>query len=215
MPRDRFLRLPVEERDALLDVAARAFVAVGLEAASLNDILAEAGLSKGSYYYYFEDKLDLFATVIERAIHQVYTRAPMPSFERVTRAEFWPRVERHLTRWIAQWSGDVAQVVLFAHVDEAMRRTPRFAAIFSSSFAVYRPALEAGRRLGCVRTDLPVDELIDLIAAIDVVLDRRLQGKRAPMRAAELRRHMALVVDTVRRLVDVGRPSASRRRRHG
>ena len=43
------------------EVAAREFGEHGFEGASLNHILAEAGVSKGAAYYYFEGKADLFA----------------------------------------------------------------------------------------------------------------------------------------------------------
>src|SRR5215475_4561107 len=70
MPRPRFHKIEPTLRDQLLDVAAREMARDGYEGASLNRIIAEAGLSKGVFYYYFDDKADLAATVFERALEQ-------------------------------------------------------------------------------------------------------------------------------------------------
>ena len=54
------------KRTQILDGAKRCFLSVGFEAASMNDITSEAGVSKGTLYVYFEDKEDLFAALIDR-----------------------------------------------------------------------------------------------------------------------------------------------------
>src|SRR3569623_428192 len=55
-----------EKRACILDGAKRCFLQVGFEAASMNDITAEAGVSKGTLYVYFKDKEDLFKELIVR-----------------------------------------------------------------------------------------------------------------------------------------------------
>ena len=54
------------KRDQIIDGAKRVFMAVGFDAASMNDITREAGVSKGTIYVYFGGKEDLFAAMIER-----------------------------------------------------------------------------------------------------------------------------------------------------
>src|SRR5579863_2209492 len=66
MPRLRFQRAPAEKREPLLDAATHEFAAHGYDDASINRILLAAGFSKGSFYYYFDDKADLAAAVLER-----------------------------------------------------------------------------------------------------------------------------------------------------
>lgn len=48
----------------ILDGARRAFLAQGFDAASMNDIAREAGVSKGTIYSYFPSKDELFAALI-------------------------------------------------------------------------------------------------------------------------------------------------------
>lgn len=67
MPFSRFEKLAPEKREHLLDVAAREFAIYGFADASINRILEQAQMSKGATYYYFEDKVDLFCTVVRYA----------------------------------------------------------------------------------------------------------------------------------------------------
>ena len=54
------------KRAQILDGAKRCFLEVGFEAASMNEITAAAGVSKGTLYVYFKDKEDLFKELIDR-----------------------------------------------------------------------------------------------------------------------------------------------------
>jgi AcrR family transcriptional regulator len=54
------------KRAQILDGAKRCFMGVGFEASSMNDITAEAGVSKGTLYVYFKDKEALFGALIDR-----------------------------------------------------------------------------------------------------------------------------------------------------
>ena len=68
MARARFQKLSPEKQEAILAAAADEFAERGYGAASLNRIIERAGSSKGSLYYYFDDKADLLRTVVERAL---------------------------------------------------------------------------------------------------------------------------------------------------
>jgi AcrR family transcriptional regulator len=54
------------KREQIIEGAKRVFMSVGFDAASMNDITREAGVSKGTIYVYFENKEDLFSAMIER-----------------------------------------------------------------------------------------------------------------------------------------------------
>lgn len=59
MATERFLKLSQEKKDRILQAARHEFARVPFEDASINQIIREAGISRGSFYTYFEDKLDL------------------------------------------------------------------------------------------------------------------------------------------------------------
>ena len=54
-----------EHREALFDAALGEFVAHGYENASINTILKKAGMSKGQFYYHFDNKEGLYFALIE------------------------------------------------------------------------------------------------------------------------------------------------------
>lgn len=69
MPKPTFLNLPDDKRNIIVNAAIDEFAEHGLEKASTNRIVASSGISKGSFYQYFEDKQDVFMyllTVLER-----------------------------------------------------------------------------------------------------------------------------------------------------
>ncbi|MGB8212350.1 MAG: TetR/AcrR family transcriptional regulator [Anaerolineales bacterium] len=54
-----------ETRSRILDAAVRRFVMSGYEAASVDDICAEAGVSKGAFYHHFPTKQAIFLALMQ------------------------------------------------------------------------------------------------------------------------------------------------------
>ncbi len=81
MARSRFDKLEPKKQEAILTAAAAEFAERGFGAASLNRIIKRARTSKGSLYYYFNDKADLFATVVERALTRVLQEVDWPGVD--------------------------------------------------------------------------------------------------------------------------------------
>ena len=65
MPSERFLRLPEEKRGLICRIAMDEFIHVPLEKVSINRIIQKAGISRGSFYTYFEDKRELLVWVLK------------------------------------------------------------------------------------------------------------------------------------------------------
>jgi AcrR family transcriptional regulator len=53
------------KRKQIIEGARRVFIEMGFDAASMNDITREAGVSKGTIYVYFANKEELFEALIE------------------------------------------------------------------------------------------------------------------------------------------------------
>ncbi len=65
MPSERFLKLEKEKQERIIRAARREFSHVPYERASINKITQYAGISRGSFYTYFEDKEDLLAYIFQ------------------------------------------------------------------------------------------------------------------------------------------------------
>jgi len=86
MPKETFHNLPEEKRDKFLAVAITEFANKPYEVASISNIVREAGIAKGSFYQYFDDKKDLYAFLVERSAEEKLKLikdlpAPNPSSE--------------------------------------------------------------------------------------------------------------------------------------
>lgn len=64
MPKEIFYRLPDEKRERIMAAAEREFLENSFEAASINRIIKEAAIPRGSFYQYFEDKKDIFLYIV-------------------------------------------------------------------------------------------------------------------------------------------------------
>lgn len=62
-------------KQELLKIAYRMFIEKGYENTSIDEIIAEAGIAKGTYYYYFESKEATLEAVIEMMIEKEVGRA--------------------------------------------------------------------------------------------------------------------------------------------
>lgn len=65
MPKETFFRLPLEKRYLIEDVAIQEFAENSLQSASVNAIVNNAGIAKGSFYQYFENMEDLYKHVLK------------------------------------------------------------------------------------------------------------------------------------------------------
>lgn len=68
--RPRLLKRP-ERRRALVDAATRAFARTGFAATSLDDVAAEAGISRVLIYRHFESKAELYQAVLDEIAGQL------------------------------------------------------------------------------------------------------------------------------------------------
>ena len=65
MPKQTFYKLPQEKQERILAAAKREFTQVRYSDASINQIIRDAGIPRGSFYQYFEDKKDLFLCFLQ------------------------------------------------------------------------------------------------------------------------------------------------------
>ncbi|MBI9107436.1 MAG: TetR/AcrR family transcriptional regulator [Spirochaetales bacterium] len=64
MPKETFFNLPEEKRRLIENTAITEFASCGFDKASINIIVQNSRISKGSFYQYFTDKKDLFLHIL-------------------------------------------------------------------------------------------------------------------------------------------------------
>lgn len=65
MPSERFLHLPEEKKTRIIKAALKEFARVSYDEISINRIIQDAGIPRGSFYQYFDDKQDLQLFLLE------------------------------------------------------------------------------------------------------------------------------------------------------
>ncbi|MCB9742455.1 MAG: TetR/AcrR family transcriptional regulator [Alphaproteobacteria bacterium] len=206
MPRPRWSRLDPAQQARILDAAAEEFAAAGFHEASLNRILAEAGLSKGAAYYYFDDKEDLFLTLVEARVGALVREAAAGA---LPEADFWGWVERLSWGVFGGLAQDPKSWALARELYAMLPggRSPRVAEAWAQVSAWTERLLERGQALGEVREDLPLSLLSALTLGLGEALDRwALDAVPDPEAAeAEMGPVMAASMDLFRRLLAPGK----------
>jgi AcrR family transcriptional regulator len=75
MPTERFYRLPTEKKRMIREAAKKEFARVPMDKVSINQIIKEADISRGSFYTYFEDKRDVLNYIFEESKRELYEKA--------------------------------------------------------------------------------------------------------------------------------------------
>ncbi len=173
-PRPRFDKLQPERQEAILEAATKEFAEEGAEHASLNKILAEAGVSKGAAYYYFDDKEDLFLTVlarmVDRAARIIGGVGPIETEE-----DFWREFRALYTRvlgFLKKHPTLAALAKRFVAQPPSVMSAPQVGTMYDAFRAWFTDLLRQGQKVGAVRTDLPMDLLVAVTWGMGEAVDR-------------------------------------------
>ena len=175
MPFSRFEKMAPEKRERLLDTAAREFAIHGYADASINRILELAHMSKGATYYYFEDKVDLFCTVVRYAIDTLQVPHLEIDLATLSTENFWltfAEMRRMpLLRAVERpWLFTVISVA--AHLPPSIMEREPLASLALQIRTIVMRLIQRGQELGVIRTDLPADLLFSWLHALDHASDR-------------------------------------------
>jgi AcrR family transcriptional regulator len=206
MPRPRFNKLATKKQERILEAAAKEFAAHGFDGASLNQILDEAGISKGAAYYYFDNKADLYATTVLHYSQEVvadlsYDLAQFSAasfwddLAAVYRAQFTNYAERPWVFGVAKAGGAMTTEML---------TTEPLVELWRQAQSLLAQLIQRGRELGVIRTDMPEDLLLSLLIAVDDAHDRWLLAHWPEMAPADLEQAADRISDTLRRLLSPG-----------
>ena len=109
-----------EKRREILKAVARCFRRHGLNGASISDICAEAKISPGHLYHYFDDKDAIITAMAEERLKEITAH-----FERsIDRPGFMVAGMLSEVDWLAQSEGPANSALLFEMLAEAVRRRP-------------------------------------------------------------------------------------------
>ena len=174
MARPRFANLDLDTRHRILETAAEEFAVRGFEGVSLNQLIDRLGMSKGSFYYYFDDKADLFNTVAGLAWAIVLPVEKL-DLETINAENYWSSLEALMqearTRvranpWLVGFTWLMYDPPEIAGVRESLAEK------FDEARQWQAELIRHGQAMGTVRDDLPVELLQALLVGADEAGDR-------------------------------------------
>ncbi len=178
MPSARYKRMDPEVQRRILDTARAEFLQHGYEGASINRIIQAAGINKGSLYYYFEDKADLFVRVVQDAQDEMIRCVAALDLDEVLKdppRDFWGYLENASLQKIAFaiHHPDLTRLSSDFLLQASKPGAPaRFTAFMRQARDLLGTLLKMGQDQGAVRTDLPLEMLIDLGMAVSAIMNR-------------------------------------------
>jgi len=165
---ENFERIPLEDRQRILGACIQQFAQYGYQRASTNAIVKQAGIPKGTLFYYFGNKKDLYLYVIDYAVERF-----VEAMDRMAEGEGDEQpssdlFERLLARGRRRMRFAVQEPLLYRLFFNAFLHTPpEIRAELESRFAGY--AAESARRLYAgldrskFRDSLQVEKVISLV----------------------------------------------------
>jgi AcrR family transcriptional regulator len=158
----------LSSRDKVLESAATLFLEKGYDAISVNDICKHSGVSKGSFYHYFETKQVLFLTLMENwssNVMQTVLSQPISSDS---------NIDEVLIKMPYQFNGAFAAVPKgFPVLVDFWRQAMGDPAIWKMAVEPYRyftgffmHIIEKGQLDGSIRMDIDSEILARLLVAV-------------------------------------------------
>jgi AcrR family transcriptional regulator len=185
MPLARYESMDSSLKERILDVSKQEFATHGYEGASYNQIIQKIGISKGSMYYYFENKEDLFITCFLDEAQSTgsfgfdYASFPLGDDEQI----YWDSIKRISSK---QWNDVLLHPLLMSLMrqlvslgtDHSIFRKLNAECEGLSEYGDLMAILEHGVQIGAIRDDVPLNVLIRMNTEYEVWLMQELQEER-------------------------------------
>jgi AcrR family transcriptional regulator len=156
-----------QTRQKLLDSGLTVFSRAGYERATVDEIVREAGFSKGAFYVHFESKEDLFWAMLEERItnaQEAFRQALSPG------ACIRDNLRSVLSRLFAlstddpKWSAMFLEFVAHAGRNEKVRA--RLQSMYLSWRTLIVEVLTAGQAASAIRKDIDIDFIASALIAL-------------------------------------------------
>ncbi|HET9904161.1 MAG TPA: TetR/AcrR family transcriptional regulator [Xanthobacteraceae bacterium] len=160
------VKLQSDRRAEILAAAERCFIRSGFHRASIQDICAEAGMSPGNLYRYFDSKEAIIAGICERDRAEVVQQLATANF----RTDFWNTFATLARHHVVERPTE--DVSLCAEIMTESRRNPDIARIFEAFDADVRSRLVAILKEAAERGDVAADiDFENIVTMLMVIVD--------------------------------------------
>jgi AcrR family transcriptional regulator len=163
MPKDTFYNLDPDKQKRIFAAAVQEFSQRRFSEASINQIVKNAGISRGSFYQYFINKEDIYLYMI--------TGISREKMERFKQAEAFMNDDDFFTvymhlyeiamRWIKE-KPEYNQIMLLMELDDS-EFIRKLRDLSAEGFVMMKDMVERDKKRGFIKADVDADLLIDIL----------------------------------------------------
>lgn len=165
----RIVKEHEERRNEILDTAQRLFSKMGYEKCTVNDILKEIGIAKGTFYHYFKSKAEVLDAITERATELIVERVTTVAENMVLSPED-KLLHIFLSMQIKEEMGE--NLLEEIHKPEnALMHQKSLASAINVLTPILVGVVEEGIEKGVFKTDYPEQNMQIFLAASTTLLD--------------------------------------------
>lgn len=172
MPKETFYNLPGDKAGRIEEAAIEEFMAYPYKTASVNRIVAKAGIAKGSFYQYFADKKDLYKYILDRIVTQKMAYLS-PVMANPQSADFYTLL-KEIYRSGLQFARAHPRLQKIGNQLIADRGSPVYKEFVEENMSLadqsFRMMIERGIEKGDIRPDIDVPMMAWMIARMNFLL---------------------------------------------
>lgn len=165
----RIVKKHDERRGEILDAAEKLFHTVGYEGCSVNDILKEVGIAKGTFYHYFKSKEEAMDAVIERNVEII-----MEKVRKVTEKEVDNPLEKLMGAFQAMRMEEMEEEGMLEDLhrpDNALLHQKSLSKIVDAMAPILQEIIEEGIEKGAWNCQYPLQYMQIYLAAALTLTD--------------------------------------------
>jgi len=168
MPKETFFNLPEDKRALICKVAVEEFAEYSFDKASVNRIVAKAGIAKGSFYQYFNGKKDLFLFLLQLAAKEKFNYFS-PLVNNSNHLDVFT-LFRELYKSGIQFAADHPEYAAISKKLTENKDSPIFKEVLvenlPTAYQFFETLLENARDKGEIRTDIDLRMLAFMVASM-------------------------------------------------
>ncbi len=163
MPKDTFHNLSKEKKRKIFEAAVQEFSNRRFSEASINQIIKTAGISRGSFYQYFNDKEDIYLYMlaeIGKEKLEVISRAGAVNPD----ADFFESYLQ-MIKVVLEWGKtkpDYNRVGMLMEMDES-EFIAKLREMSVKGFTIFRSMIERDQQRGLIKPEIDADLIVEML----------------------------------------------------
>jgi len=165
----RISKKPEERKSEILDAAEKLFASKGYSRATINDILHEVGIAKGTFYYHFQSKEEVMDAIVMRYIESGVEAAKAIAADPALTAQ--EKIFRIVTSGGSEEGGKERMIEQLHQIDNAQMHQKSLVETITRLAPVLTEIIEQGIEEGVFRTEYPRETVEFLLVSSQFLFD--------------------------------------------